>query len=253
MHRTRTWIGLLLVLVVAVIAGTPVQAAEQLSATRKAIFDELVKEADATSAKAMTTNYNRVLQLQQQKDDWEASAKSVYYVHQEKLSKVNTRLKAYHTSKIEQLEQRLQKTKNGYEPLFALGRTLSTKSSSVSSLKLAIELARQEIRWQQEDVKQAKAERTKMTKTIRAILAEADPIRSRIKGEKSNITATNKKFNAEWKTFGGAVSKKEPKRVQTSLSALVRYGEQMVASKKAIHDYEKQIQAIIDRADRELR
>ena len=240
----------LVVLMSYSVIGIPasVQAAE-LSPTRKVAFDKIANKAEPTLRTSLVSAYSQVLDLQKQQLDWEAKIKAVYYRNQEELSKVKQRIKGINERKLQQLESKLAKTQASYEPLFAIYRTMDKKSTKLSSTKIAVELARQDIRSQQEQIKAAKADRTAKTKQIRAILAQADPIRSRIKAEKSKITKVNKQKTTKWTSLNTEIKKEQPKQMNSSLSALVNYSSQIIQHLKTTHAYEIEISKLIEKAN----
>ena len=249
----RTVQAFVLILLIAfTVSGISASAVSELSPTRKAAFDKSIAKADPVLKNEIMVLFNHVNTAQRKELDLEDMIKTLYSRNAEALIELKARIKLIDADLIKQHEEKLRKKKDNYEPLFALYRTINKKDKGAQSMKIAVELARQDIRSGENLVKTAKSGAAAKKKQIGDSLKEIDKIRVRISLQKSKVSTAKKRFASEWTSFGTAIKKDEPKRMKTSLSTLVRHCEQIIEYKKTIHDYEKQISSVIAKASAQV-
>ncbi|GAB6930064.1 hypothetical protein JCM10914A_40470 [Paenibacillus sp. JCM 10914] len=237
--------------------------------------DAIQKQLNATAERAtgsnqskLTKQFNDLKSEQQQTMSWDDKISSLRYANEAKTSETRKRINDIDKDKIRRLEDQLQSAKNKYQPLFntytALNKQIATTKklkdktlakmlqTQADSMKLMVTLGKQDIKNKQNALTAAKKAKTSKATKVRSILAEIEPIKSRIKADKSAISNPNKLMQTEWKNFKAAIKAQEPARTADTLSRLVTLSGQILSKKKSIYQYEVKIEDIIKRANTEL-
>ena len=177
-------------------------------------------------------------------------------------------IKLIDAEKLAQLEKQVKAARDRYKPLFEMysslnqqitaARALKNKSlnamlrSQADSMKIAVQLARQDIKAKVDALKAAKALAAQKMKKLREILAGADPLEIEIKAQKSAISSAKKRASSSWTAFTQAVKKLEASASYDSFSSVVSYNRQVTYQKQNIQTLEKRISDIIAKAKKQL-
>jgi chromosome segregation ATPase len=249
--RKTVLTGLALLLAWSVLLPATLTAAS-LSAARQKKLEAIMTAAGSPLTQEINKLYKQVLTLQTTEQNAADHAQKLKYNNETALHQVRQLMKKIDEAKISKLDTKLTQTKDNYEPLFALHRTLNQKGKEAQLMKAAVELARLDIRRQTNELKLAKASRTKTLKQIRETLATIRPIETKLKTQKSEASARKKKFTAEWSTFGEAITKGDPKLVKTSLTNLVAHMNELVKIRQKTASLEADIGAVIKKANSQI-
>lgn len=217
----------------------------------------------------LTKQYNDFKLERKQTMDWDDRISALRYSNEAKTSETRKRINEIDKDKIRKLEDQLETAKTKYQPLFntytalnkqiAAAKKLKDKSlskmlqSQGDGMKILVNLGRQDIRNKQAALTAAKKEKSSRVAMVRSTLSEMDPYKSKIKGDKSAISTPNKRMATEWKNFKAAVKANESTRTSDTLSRLLTLSDQILTKKKSIYAYEQKIEAIIARANAQLK
>ncbi|MNI01087.1 hypothetical protein D3C73_539160 [compost metagenome] len=247
------------------LTDNPVQAAS-IDFT-ESIHDQLNKtatSAGSTQKAKITKQYSDFSTQYKGITNWDAKISTLHYENEAQVSAIRQQIREIHDDKIAKLEAQVKDLKNKYQPLFdsntALTRQVSTAkklkdktlykmlSAQSDVLKTAAAFARQEIRTKQDALTAAKKEKTHLTKKIRGVLAEIDPVKNKIKAEKSILSGQNKLITTEWTNFKSAIKKSDADRTSDSLARLLTCSAKIHSLKQNMYNMEVSISSIIKRS-----
>ncbi|BBH22912.1 hypothetical protein Back11_42570 [Paenibacillus baekrokdamisoli] len=262
-------ITVMLALVIAIAAPTALSAASmEISASLKTAWDKMIEKADSTTKVKLNVLYNDFTTLQQQEQSIDEQIKTNHYANEQAELALRKQIKLIDAAKIQQLEKDVTAIRERYKPLFAsyaalnqqitAARLLKDKDlnallrSQADLMKIAVQLARQEIKTKEAALKAAKAQVAQKTKVIRAALAEADPLQIEIRAQKSAISATKKRASASWTSFTQAVRKAEASTTLGSFSSVVSDYRMINTQKQNVLTLEKRVNDKIVKAKKLL-
>jgi hypothetical protein len=258
----RLYVILLFIIMLAIAAPTSMLAAPaQLSITAKSALEKVISNADANTANSLRLQYSTLLTSQEQEQVWDGKIKTMHYKNEEALIIVRKQIKLIDADKLIKLDTQVKQTKERYKPLFDsytslnkqidVARILKNKElnsllrSQADVMKIAVQLARQDIRNKEDMFKTAKDSMTKNAKKLRADLSDIDPIKVKIKSERSQMDKSKQRFTSEWKTLNSSVKKGDAKSILSSLTSLIATAKQVNEHKLTIYGYEDKINGIL--------
>jgi len=260
--------GLALILLLVSTAPAAYAAVFELPVTIKAAFDKMAAAADQTTSSKLKTGYSSLIAVQKQDIEWDDKINALHYSNEEKLITVKQRMKSIDAAKIAKLEEEVKKTEEKYKPLFALhdsltkqlSRAKSAKNKTLTAMlqsqtdasKLAVKIAKDNIKSKKDALKDAKTAASIKSKAIKATLTEVDKLKVKIKAAKSSVSSIKKQFTAETNTLKTAVRNSDSSSSLKSLNRLSGYMTQIIEQKKKIHGYETEISAIIAKANKQF-
>ena len=262
--KRSLWITPLLVLLLAV--GSPLSASADAdwTPTVQTAFDKLTAGSDSLAAGRLKTRYQEFVRERDREKSADADIKAVRYRADELRIAVNKRMKERDAAKLAALDKQLAELKTKRQPLFdaytrlnrqlSLARSLKSKpaiavaKAQADALKIPAQLAREEIRRKEAEVKKAKDERTAHLKKVRAVLAENDSLALKLKAERSAATAAGKIVTAENKVFSAAVRKADAAGALASLTRLASGERDAAAAKLRVLELERKSLAVVERA-----
>ncbi len=258
----RLYIVLLSIMMLVIIAPTAMMVAPaQLSATAKSKLQKVISDADTKLASSLQLQYSTLLKTQEQEQQWDESIKVIHYKNEEALISVRKQINLIDNNHLSKLESQVKQTKERYRPLFDSYTTLnkqikaaklfnnkklnSSLRAQADVMKIAVQLARQDIRNKEHTFKVAKDNKTKMVKRLRSALSDIDPIKVKIKSEKARMSKTKQRFTSGWRTLNEGIKKSDAKSIMNALTSLVSISKQVNEHQKKIHAYEKSINDIV--------
>lgn len=230
----------------------------------KKSFDRTAAAADPALRTRLEAQYAKLLTARSQRENWENTVKKAHYANDEQEAAIRRSLREVDANKLKELERQIEQAKRAAEPidqLYAsvnrmadLARSAGQKElakqyrSRAEAIKPAVQLARQEIRRKQDALKAAKKARTDKVNRIRTVLAEREKLDARIKAERTALTSPSRRIGEEWKNFKAAVKAQDAARTSSALSKLIADHETIVNVHQRIHNHERSIGAVLDRA-----
>ncbi|MBP1994052.1 hypothetical protein [Paenibacillus eucommiae] len=259
---------LLFSLTLMVTAFVPTAAAIEFTAAVKTALDKTTAAANSATASKINTLYSELITLQTQDRSWDDKIKAIHYKNEEAIILLRKQIKLIDAEKLSKLEIQVNQTRERYKPLFALSTSINQQiktakslknknlntflQAQATSIKIAVQLARQDIKAKESALKSAKDSTAKTIKRLRGMLAETDPIHVQIKAERSKITVPKKNISTEWKNFNQAIKKSNATSSLNSLTSLVTHSRQVNGYKQKIHTLELKIGDIIIAARAQL-
>jgi hypothetical protein len=261
--------GLLIVIMLgAAVPGAAAAAALELTPTAKTAYDKMLAAADPALNRVISGLYSEHLELQKQAADRENRIKSLHTGNEETLAVLRKQIKQIDADKLKQLDMQVKQARERYKPLFALYTSLNQQIAAAKplknkelnallrmqadSIKDAVQLARADIRIKEAALKTAKESAASTIKRIRGTLDEIDPVKVRIKAEKSSVSRVQKSISPVWKGFTQAVKKGDAKGTQNMLETVVALSRQIIVVKQRIHTLEFKISEIINKAKAQI-
>ncbi|MFC4775806.1 hypothetical protein ACFO9Q_03310 [Paenibacillus sp. GCM10023252] len=235
-----------------------------ITAATETAFTKMLGAADKQTADKLRNAHAELLTLQKQIDEWETRGTKLHYSNEEAIVLLRKDIKLIDAAKIAKLQAQVNQTKEKYKTLFAHYASLNqqlkvarlAKSKELTAYvnaqldltRIAVQLARQDIRSKEALLTAAKDSANKLIARIRATLEEVDPIYIQIKAEKSAASAATKLLTSEARYLGQVIKKGDTASTLHSFSLLTTYSKQISAKKTSIYNLELKITAIIARA-----
>lgn len=261
----------LLMTLVLLIANAPLALAAttiELTASSQAALDKTVAAANSTQKTAIKGLLLDLVIIGQKEQALDGSIRSVHYKNEEELLALRSRIKQIDADKIKKLEKQVQDMKGRYKPLFSLYTTLNQQIAAAKGLKnkdlnallraqadtvkLAVQMARQEIKAQESLLTAAKNSAKAAKKRIQETLSGMGTLNIRIKSARSEAAASKKRIAPLLTTFKQAIKGTQVKETLDSLTSIVAHSRQITVHKQAILNLENQISSIINIAKAQL-
>lgn len=253
---------IVLLIITLVIAPTAMLAAPaQLSTTAKSTLDKVISNADTKLASSLRLQLNTLLTTQGQEQVWDGKIKALHYQNEEVLINTRKQIKLIDADKLSKLDTQVKQTKERYQPLFDsytalnqqidVARVLKNKKlnsllhSQADVVKIAVQLARKDIRNKEDTLRTAKDNKAKTVKKLRASLSDIDPIKVKIKSERSRMGKPKQRFTSDWKSLNSAIKKGDAKSILNVLTSLVTIAKQVNGHMLTIHGYENSVSRIL--------
>jgi len=273
MYRIRKSFVVLVALLVAItctaaLPSAAVAATYALTPTAKTAFDKMTAAADLSQRNKLNAQYGDLQSVQEQDRKWDSSIAAQHASNEEAQKAVRQSIKKIDEAKLAKLANDVTRTKEHYKPLFALYKSINEKIDAAKLLKdkdlnallraqaeptkIAVQLARDDIRSKEQALKNAKDAVARTAKAVRDTLAAIEPFKAQIKAQKSALDVPKKRLPLEWKDFTGKVKKSDAKGSSEALSAVVASTRQVIERKQAIHSLEKKIADVILKAKAQI-
>lgn len=246
-------------------ASAAIAAPFEFSPTAKNAFDKMAASTDESTAKKLNKAYTELKSLQKQELDLDAATNTLRYANEEAELAVRKRIKEIGQREIKAAEAALNAAKKQHQPLFDLyeaqkkqlsaAKKLKNKSLTeywnwqVDLTKMAVQLAKDDIRRKETALKNVKAKATADMKKIRDILAANDATKVKLKSARSAVSTTRKLFTAESKVLLQAVRKGEPFAALSSFNGMLVYQKQILKDKSSMLALEQKIKNVIGQAE----
>lgn len=251
-------------------AGRPAWAANlEFTDSLTTALNKTAEQAGGTLKSKLTKQYADLSKLQSEDTALQGKISELHYSNEARLTAARKKIKEIDADKIRKLDDQVKAAKSKYQPLFnsyssvskqaAAAKKLKDKTlykllqTQADGLKVAVTLAKQDIKNKESSLKTAKSEKTNKAAEIRKILNETDPQKTKIKSEKSSISASNKSISTEWSNFKAAVKKSDAGRTSDTLARLYTLSSQVLKNKQNIYSLEQKISASIKKAEDKLR
>ncbi|MEX1028828.1 MAG: hypothetical protein WDZ91_02140 [Paenibacillaceae bacterium] len=255
-------ISILFMVILLIIAPISVLAVPaELSVTAKTKLEQVISKAESKTANNLRTQINTLRAIQEQDLAWDGKIKALHYQNEADLIQARKQIKLIGAYKLNKLDSQVKMVKERYKPLFDsysalnqqidMARILKNKSlnsvlgTQADMMRIAVQLARKDIRSKEDMYKKAKEDNAKTVKVLREALSDIDPIKVKIKSEQSKMNTPKQHFSAEWKTLNSVIKKGDAKSIINSLKSLVTIAFQVNEHKHKIHSYEKSISDIL--------
>ncbi|MFC5653135.1 hypothetical protein ACFPYJ_29295 [Paenibacillus solisilvae] len=263
----------LTILLLAVLAGIAVPtsilaASMEFTSTIKTAWDKTLAKSDSTMKAGLNVLYSDFTALKVSDQTADGQIKTIHYANEQAELELRKQIKLIDAAKLQQLEQQVQAARDRYKPLFetynsvnqqiTAARLLKDKRlnaflrSQADGLKIAVQLARQDIKVKEDALKAAKALASQKIKKLRDVLAGADPLEIEIRAQKSAVSSSKKQASTSWTTFTQTVRKLDASGTYQTFSSVIRYNRQITAQKQNIQTLEKRISDIIAKAKKQL-
>jgi len=259
MKRLSTlFLSLMLTLMLITLFPISVLAASfELSPSARTAFDKMVASANSASASLMNNQYANILKIQQQDQDWDNKIKDLHYSNEETLIVVKKKIQLVDSDKLTSLQAKLTQARERYKPLFSMYESLNQQKvvakklnhkeiynlllSQSESMKIAVQLARTDIRNKESSYTTAKSKTAATKKLLRATLDGIAPLKVQIKVSKNAASTTQKKFTTETSTFRQSIKNGNISTTLRSLDALVTHAKKVIEHKQNTYLLEQKI------------
>lgn len=232
-------------------------------------LNKTAEQAGGTMKSKLTKQYADLSKLQTEDDALQGKISELHYSNEARLTAARKKIKEIDAEKIRKLDDQVKAAKSKYQPLFnsyssvskqaAAAKKLKDKTlykllqTQADGLKVAVTLAKQDIKNKESLLKAAKSEKTNKAAEIRKLLNETDPQKTKIKSEKISISSSNKSISTEWSNFKAAVKKSDAGRTSDTLARLHTLSSQVLKNRQNIYNLELKISSSIKKAEEKLR
>ncbi|WP_438348027.1 hypothetical protein ACP8HI_20595 [Paenibacillus sp. FA6] len=233
----------------------------ELTASAKTNFDKMTSSTNSTTATMMNNRYSNVLKLQQQGQDWDNKIKDLHYVNEEALILLKKKIQLIDSNKLTTLQTQLTQTRDRYKPLFSMQESLNLQKAAAKklnnkdfyklllsqseSMKIAVQLARSDIRTKESLLTKAKTNTATTKKKLRGVLDGIAPLKVQIKAAKNAASTSQKKFTTETATFKQSIKNGSVNPTLKSLEALNTHAQKVIEHKQKVLSLEQQISETI--------
>ncbi|UQZ34446.1 hypothetical protein C2I18_13500 [Paenibacillus sp. PK3_47] len=270
MNKLKTVSLALLAFLLAMLAAAGPAAASGIVLTPsiQASFELTAATADTSARTRLKGQYSDLSALATLYDNHEAQIRRLHDSNTQALLVVKEKIKEIDQSTVTQLTASLNSTKQRYQPLFdqytALNRRItllkglkdktlnSVLKSQADAMKILVQLARQDIRDKEAQLKAAKNARTQKMTAARKILSGIESPQASIKSQKSVAVSLNKRISADFSEFKTAIRKQNTSLTASSLSSLLSGYREMNACKQRIIELEQKVAAVISSTGRQI-
>ncbi|AWB43063.1 hypothetical protein DCC85_01665 [Paenibacillus sp. CAA11] len=236
----------------------------EFTAALEQSFNKTVAKAKEDDKTVLQTGFRSISSLHQEEQNQETKVKSMHLSNESTQQLLNKKIQEIGKSRISQLERELSQTKARYQPLLDLYTSLNRRITSAKRLKdkdlnailktqaegmkVAVQLARAEIKLKQQMLSEAKQARTQQVKKAKGMLSPITSYKSKIKSEKSRLSTVAKRTGTHWKDFKQALRKTDPSAAARTLNALTADLKQLVQHQQNLVSYEQQIADLLQKA-----
>ncbi|MFC5528707.1 hypothetical protein [Cohnella yongneupensis] len=243
------------------VPATTEAAAIELTLPIKSDFDKTVAAADVGTGVKLKQLYPSLQSLLNEDIQLEAQIKALHYDNEEALISLRKTIRDIDSAKLDKLENEVKQIKAKYKPLFddytalnkqiAAARALKSKLLNealriqANAMKMATQLARDNIRAKEAALKTAKEAAAAKIKAARTTLGETDTIKVQIQAMKSAAALPRKSQSPVWTNFKYAIKKNETRSASDALETLVSLSKQIVEKQRQTLDAEKKIAGVI--------
>ncbi|MFC4811456.1 hypothetical protein [Paenibacillus sp. GCM10023250] len=243
------------------IPGTASAASVSISKTAQTALSKHIAAAPAPTKDKLNAQYLALQSYQGQETSLDERYKSLHASNGQLLDAVNKRIKAIDAEKLARLANEANAAREKYKPLFALYTSLNKQiadarklklkeltavlSRQAGTVKIAVQLAREEIRMRDDALKTAKASTAKTVKALKTKLAAIDPLHAQTKTAQSAVSGMKKNIPGVVKTMNACVKSGSFAGTLEALNALVSSSKGIVDYKTRIVGYENSVTAVI--------
>lgn len=268
MRTLKSFPLVLLSVLLLLSTSTHATATTELTPSIRAAFDLTAAAAEGNVRTKLNNQYNDLSALKLQYDSREEQIRTLHYNNEQALTTVRSQIKEIDREAVTRLETTLKSSKDRYQPLFdqysALNKRISIakglKDKTVynvlrvqgDTMKILVQLARQEISDKQKQLNSAKQIRTKKIADARKTLSGIESAQISIKSNKSSVTTLNKRIAADWSDFKAAIRKQNVPLTSQALTSLVSGYRQIATHKQKIIDLEQKISTVISNTKKQI-
>lgn len=270
MNKFKTVSLALLAFLLAMLnAAVPAKASGTvLSPSIQASFELTAAAADTSARARLKGQYSDLSLLITTYDNHEAQIRRLHDSNTQALIVVKEKIKEIDLPAVTRFTTSVNSTKQRYQPLFdqytALNRRItlvkglkdktlnSVLRNQADAMKILVQLARQDIRDKEAQLKAAKDTRTKKMAAARKSLAGIESPQASIKSQKSVAASVNKRISADFGEFKTAIRKQNASLTASSLSSLLSGYREINACKQKMFELEQKVAAVISSTARQI-
>lgn len=261
--------GLSVLLLCSLIAAASAYAADPtLTANQKKAFDKMLAAADSATAAKLKQQYGEFESLLKAGGDWNQKIDRLHKANSDKEASLRKRIGQIDAAKLAKLKQAYEQAKTRYQQLNGLYRSakqqlaIAKKSKNLfltgifqaqaDSLKLTVELARQDRKNKESVYRTAsRAAQIKMKK-IRGVLSGIDPIQVQIRAAKSALKAPKNSRSEVWGSFKKTLTKQDAATAARLLATVNGLTRQLIERQQQIYAWENKIDGLNHSAESQL-
>jgi hypothetical protein len=233
----------------------------ELTATAKTQFNQMISSNNSASATTMNSRYANVLLLQHQDQEWDKKIKDLHYTNEETLILLKKQIQLIDSSKINTLQTQVTQARDRYNPLFSMYESLNRQKSVAKKLKnkdfynillsqsetmkIAVQLARADIRNKENLLSTAKSNTATLKKKLRGMLEDIAPLKVQIKVAKNDTSMSQKRFTAETSILKQYIKSGSVNSTLKSLEGLITHIQKVIEHKQKILSLEQMISEVI--------
>lgn len=227
-------------------------------------LNKLIMVEDKVTADKLKNAYAEFLTLRQQELELDGQIESIHHTNEEALAALRKQIREIDAVSIASLQAEVTKTREQSKPLFALSESLNKQLSDakknknkdlaaqivrkLDGIKGPILLLRQEIRYKEALLKDAKDSANKTMKRIRTILDETNAIYTQIKIDKSVQSSIMKLFPLQTQYLNQTAKKGDATGALHALKTLCDYLSVIGSKQQNIYTLEQKITVIMENA-----
>lgn len=265
----KTFLAVLMLMVsLFTSAGGASAAAAVLTPSIQAAFELTAAAADSSAGTKLKSQYAELSAQTALYDSREEQIRILHERNAQALIVVRNQIKEIDQAAVTKLTSAVNSAKQRYQPLFDEYSALNSRitllkgfkdktlnsvlRTQADAMKIAVQLARQDIRDKEALLKAAKEARTRKIAAARTTLSGIESPQTTIKSQKSVASALNKRITADFGDFKSAIRKQNPALAGQSLTSLLSGYKQIAASKQKIIELEQKVAAVIAATARQI-
>ncbi|WP_219835145.1 hypothetical protein [Paenibacillus sp. R14(2021)] len=254
------WLALL-----SMLPGAASAASVKLTDSAQAALTKHIAAAAPAMKERLNTQTQILQSYQTQENGLDSQYSALHAANGKALEAVRQRIKLVDAQKLNRMTQEVAALREHYKPLLTLYTSLNERIADARALKLkaltamlkeqadalkpAVQIARAEIRWKEDQLKAAKAATAKTVKALKANLTEIEPLRDQTKSVQAVVSGTKKNIPSVVKTLNAAVKAGSHEGSLQSLNTLSSLARTIVEQKGRIITFENRISGIISQTN----
>lgn len=267
-QKLKLLVSLFIILLIVSSPITALAASFDFTITAKTAFDKMTAAANKTTADKLTQQYAELKNLQKQDINWDTTINELHYQNEEAVLLARKKIKEIDAPKLLKLAAEVEQAKKKYDPLFntydtlnqqlKVARSIKNKTlisllaPQVETVKVAVQVAKLDIRNKEAIYRTAKEETANAMKKTKDILAGIDPLKVKIKAEKGSVSSTKKHFSTEVNVINQVARKGDSTATLSSFIRLISLQRQIIAQKQKMYAYEQQIATVIVKTNAQI-
>jgi hypothetical protein len=240
-------------------------ALPEFTPAQKAAYVKTLKSGDPRQTATLTKEYADWEMLRQSESAAEKMISELHYRNEEALLGLRRKVKQIDEAKLAGLRQISLNTKQRYQRLFDLYRSVNLQlgaarkignktlteafRTQAESLKIPVQLARQDIRQKDEAYGAAKLAAQAKIKKIRDVLSAVDPLEVKIRAGKSTWSAPRESRWTVWKALTAAFARQDAATAGRMFASVNELSRQIADRQQKVLELENRISAVIRSAE----
>ena len=260
---------LLLAIMLLVSVPSPAAAASlEISSTAKAAFDKITSASSSVAAARLNGLFRDYVAMNVQLEEKTRYANELHLRSSQGAALIRKAVTSIDSDRVSRQEAAVKRARSVYEPLYTAYTAVTQQASAASkygnkemakllrlqadTMKAGVQLARQQIRIQEEQLKAVRADRSRKIDAVRKTLGGLDAVSLSIRSRQQAIRIPESAVADALKDFSTFARKGEAVGVEQSLNSMLAYSKQLMNHVQALVELELSSSRVVEQAKNQL-